>query len=545
VTDLHPGPDGAQAPRHLHPADGELADGGLSVDAMSFGRGRHAHGDTGAFDGVVVWTVLGSLVPGLGLLAAGRRRAGRVLVALTALIVAGALVAAVLVDPVAIGKKLLTDPNRFVVVAAVLVALVAVWAVLVVLTHMALRRSAARSGAPLTRPQSAVGGVLVAALVVALAVPAVYVGVDAIAARDALTSVFGDPGRRIAGGQVPQAAQRDPWAAVPRVNVLLIGSDAGADRSGVRPDTLIVASIDTRTGDTVLVSLPRNLQRVPFPAGSGGAREFPNGFQCVNPSSGANTECLLNGLWVWGEAHPQYYPNDVHPGLTATIQGVQEVTGLTVDQYAMLNLRGFEQVVDIFGGLTVNVQERLPIGGNVEHPVASSWLEPGRQKLSGHLALWYARSRWSTTDYDRMRRQRCVIGDFVDQIDPVTVALRFPQVAATMKENLQTSIPLGDLDAWVTLADKVKRNHLRSLAFTDQVINTVRPDVARMHELVQQALVPPPASASSPVPNAASASGTPRSSVSASSGSSPSGSGSPSQTPSQAQGQAQDVTQIC
>src|SRR5690606_24237378 len=98
------------------------------------------------------------------------------------------------------------------------------------------------------------------------------------------------------------------------------------------------------------------------------------------------------------------------------------------------------------------------------------WLEPGRQRLDGYHALWYARSRWSTTDYDRMRRQRCVIGAFVDQLDPFRVAVRFPEVAATLKDNLQTSVPLQDVDAWVVLADRVKRTHLRSLAFTDQVI---------------------------------------------------------------------------
>ena len=60
-------------------------------------------------------------------------------------------------------------------------------------------------------------------------------------------------------------AAEDPWADVPRVNALLIGSDAGADRTGVRTDSMMVASINTRTGDTVLIGVPRNLQRVPFP----------------------------------------------------------------------------------------------------------------------------------------------------------------------------------------------------------------------------------------------------------------------------------------
>jgi polyisoprenyl-teichoic acid--peptidoglycan teichoic acid transferase len=544
VPALQQGPDEAAASRR--PSRPEPAENGRPGEAPgppqedhqdgATHRGRHATGDatgTPAFGRVVGWTLLGSLLPGSGLLAAGRNRSGRALLALTALILATLAVGAVLVDPVAVGRRWLSDPNRFVVAAAVLAALVMAWALLVVLTHVALRRSAARDGGRLSRAQSLLGCALVTAIVVAAAVPTAFVGIDALAARDALTAVFSGGGQ-ITGGQVPQARRQDPWAAVQRVNVLLMGSDAGKDRSGIRPDTMVLASINVHTGDTVLISLPRNLQRVPFPPGSPGAARFPNGFQCINPKTGVNTDCLLNGLWVWGEGHPQDYPGDSHPGLTATIQGVQQLTGLTVDQYVMVNLAGFQQLVDIMGGLTVTVRERLPVGGSVEHPVASSWLEPGRQKLNGYFTLWYARSRWSTTDFDRMRRQRCVIGDFVDQIDPVTVALKFSQVAATLKQNLQTSIPLQDLEAWVTLAERVKRSHVRSLTFTDQVIDTVRPDVEKMHELVDQALTPRATETStSPAAGAGAAPG--------SSGPSRSVAASPSASPQQ----AQDVADVC
>jgi LCP family protein required for cell wall assembly len=452
---------------------------------------------------------------------------------LAGLLITAAAVIALALDPMALVRGLIADPNRFVQVAAALATLTLLWALIIVGTHVALRRTA-----DLSRPQRMLGGTLVVALIAVIAVPATIVANDALVARGILTSVFGNTNTWIHRAHSPQNDAANPWADIPRVNVLLMGGDAGADRTGVRPDTLIVASINTRTGDTLLVSLPRNLQHVPFPAGSPAEAAYPNGFYCIDPATGDNTECLLNALWTWGDAHPQYYPGDQHPGLTATLQGVEKVTGLTLDDYVMLNLAGFEQLVDILGGLTVNVAERLPVGGSVEHPVASRWLEPGRQDLSGYLALWYARSRWSTTDYDRMRRQRCVIADFVDQVDPVTVALRLNQVAVALQRNLQTSIPLSDLNAWVALAQRVKSSHLRSLTFTDQIINTGRPDVPRMQELVQQALTPP---ATSP---GASATSSPTAAAGMSSGSpSPGTGGSPS--PATSPGQAQDVKQVC
>jgi len=540
MTTVSQGSDDARAvgdPSTTRPDDAPLDDAApqdddaqneTGEDDAPHGSGRHTTGHGQGFGEVVGWTVAGSLVPGLGLLAAGRRRVGGTLVAGTVLFLLGLGVAALIVDPMAVGRRFLTDPDRFLLVAGVLVVLVAAWAALVVVTFLTLRRDTS-----LTPRQQVLGVALVGAIVVSGAVPTTAVVSDAFTARDVLHAVFDDPRNQLAGRQAPQAAQPDPWAQISRENVLLMGGDSGKDRQGIRPDTVIVASIDTRTGDTVLISLPRNLQRVPFPEGSQGARDYPDGFQCINPREGSNTECLLNSLWQWGDEHAGYYPGDPHPGITATRQGVEQVTGLTIDEYVMLNLAGFQQVIDILGGLEVNVTERLPVGGSVEHPVASHWLEPGKQKLNGYYALWYARSRWSTTDYDRMRRQRCVIGALANQIDPVTVALRFSQVAGAMKDNLMTSIPLHELDAWVTLGERIKHGQLRSLAFTDEVINTVHPDVEKMKALVAKALEPSATASASTATGATSASSAPpsRSAPATSSTAAPSA--------------AQDVAAVC
>jgi hypothetical protein len=115
----------------------------------------------------------------------------------------------------------------------------------------------------------------------------------------------------------------DSPLARPRVNVLLLGSDAAADRAGVRVDSIVVASIDTRTGATTLVGLPRNLQHVPFPPGTPMAARFPGGFACPEQ------DCQLNDLWQYAEhaAHDPsapahaYYARDPNPGVRATVTG--------------------------------------------------------------------------------------------------------------------------------------------------------------------------------------------------------------------------------
>jgi LCP family protein required for cell wall assembly len=366
-------------------------------------------------------------------------------------------------------------------VAAPAIALL--WAVVILLTSSQLRRDAS-----LDSGQRLFCGVVVLALIGAVALPAYNVSNYAMITRSVVTSdsVFRGDSENGAG---PNTEKADPWADKPQVNVLLIGSDAGANRTGIRPDTLILASINTKTGKTVMFSIPRSLQRAPFPEGTGGNQAWPDGYYC--PEAGAGAECLINAIWVWAEGDgKQYYSRFKNPGLRATSDAVEGVTGLKVDTYVMLNLNGFQDFVDALGGVTVDVRQRLPIGGNSNNPVATGgYIEKGNnQKLDGYHALWFARSRWSTSDYDRMQRQRCVIGAVVDQADPLQVARSFPDLAKALKKNLATGIDSADLSAWATLAERVQKGGVTSIVFDPTVISTVNPDYEEIHRLVTVAV---------------------------------------------------------
>jgi len=459
----------------------------LQGENRFYGRAS-AGGRSQSCSWVFIWTIFGALVPGSGLIVAGRRRIGAAV--LTLLVLAGSVLVAmaVLGDPVERVIALALDPTKLLILVGCVGLIALAWAAVIVLTNTQLRRHSV-----LSPGQQAVNSIVVLALLAGVGMPAYEIGHYALIQRDLVAAVFssqgGNPGTTKAR---PDPQRSDPWADQLRINVLLIGSDAGADRTGIRPDTMILASINTQTGDTVLFSLPRNLERAPFPLGTGGNAAWPNGFYC--PTTGTGHDCLLNAVWTWASGDGRrYYPNSKNPGLQATEDAIEGVTGLSTDTYAMLNLRGFAQFINAIGGLRVNVDERLPVGGNTENPAGTtSWIEKGRHRLlDGYQTLWFARSRWSTNDFDRMRRQRCVIGDVVNQADPVTLALAFPKIAQAAKNNLSTGIPRKDLSAWVELSQRVKRATVRSLPFTDQVISDrADPDFEQIHRLVAQALVP-------------------------------------------------------
>ncbi len=142
-----------------------------------------------------------------------------------------------------------------------------------------------------------------------------------------------------------------------RYNILLLGSDARADRTGIRPDSMTVASIDADTGKVVLVSLPRNLQNVPFSKGSPMLKVYPYGYNC-------GPTCLLNAVHTAAQNRTDLYPDSKDPGLDATIDAIQGVTDLKINYYVMVNLNGFKGLVNAVGGVTMDVKTRIAMFGH-------------------------------------------------------------------------------------------------------------------------------------------------------------------------------------
>lgn len=297
-------------------------------------------------------------------------------------------------------------------------------------------------------------------------------------------------------------AAKDPWADVPRVNTLLIGSDAGKDRWGTRTDSMMVVSTNTTTGDTLLIGIPRNLERVPFPESNPLHALYPNGYDCGD-------ECLMNGIWTLAEGRPDLFPGVKNPGRQSTVDVVGEITGLEINQSVVINLRGFKALVDAMGGVDVNVQQRVCVechtgtsGGVVFTGDKEEWIEPGLQHLDGRLALWYSRSRAGSDDFSRMRRQRCVAGALMQQADPVGLLQSYPQLAKVVKNNVSIDIPRAELSAWVDLALRIQEGgSIRSLPLTSDVVHPGKPDFAKIRKLVKKGLKPPASSTTSATPS--------------------------------------------
>src|SRR4051812_19241560 len=263
-----------------------------------------------------------------------------------------------------------------------------------------------------------------------------------------------------------------------RYNVLLLGGDSGRDRWGLRPDSITVASIDAETGRTILFGLPRNMTDFPFAKGSVMAGQFPSTYDCPT--------CELNSLATWAGDHKSLFAGYANPGVEATAEGVEGITGLKINYYAMVNLQGFRSMVQAVGGLTLNVRDRIPIGG-VGGPV-TGYIEPGVHRLNGYQTLWFARSRESADDYSRMARQKCVMNAMLQQLSPATVVTKFEKIAKASEQLVTTDLPASELGRFAELAMKARSQPVSTVSFVPPAVNTFAPDIAKIHSMVRAAI---------------------------------------------------------
>ncbi|MDN5763154.1 MAG: LCP family protein [Microlunatus sp.] len=447
------------------------------------------------FRRTVAFTVAGTVVPGLGLIAARRRVAGLVVLGIFVTMLLALILWAV-VDRDGL-TAVTVRPSMLNGLAVVLMVVGVAWVGVVVATHLALRKTP-------TRVQRLVGGGLVAVLAFAVAAPMAVAARYSYDQASLVNAVFRsekdsksatrpstwDTSHPEPAPGEPKSAP-DPWAKKPRLNLLLLGGDAGKGRVGTRTDTVIVASIDTKTGDTALISLPRNTGRMPFPAKSPLHKYYPNGF---TNGDGNDPEFFLNSMY---DNVPQEIPKNLlgetdNLGADVMKLSVGEATGLDIDYYMLINLSGFEKMINALGGIRVNINTYIPIGGNTDRGIPpGDYLKPGpNQKLDGREALWYARGRYGSDDFARMDRQRCVIDAVIKQANPANMLARYEDIAKAGKEIVKTDVPQEVLPMMVELSLRVKSGNVRSVVFKHGVdgFSSPDPDFKLMRKRVKAAI---------------------------------------------------------
>ena len=246
------------------------------------------------------------------------------------------------------------------------------------------------------------------------------------------------------------------WLERGRLNVLLAGTDPGFYHDGSRTDAMMLASVDLETGHVALFGIPRSFGDIPLPD------------HIANVLGYSTYSGQINWLYRVGENNPGLFPDAIDPGMHILEGAVEELLGAPVDYYAKVDMQGFVEVIDAFGGVDVNV--RQPVQVRLLSPDEDGgWrqfnIQPGEQTLNGEEALAYARSRTGTSDYDRMERQRCIVGSAIDQADLTTLLRIFPDLVDAIRDNVVTNVPMEQLPDMVMLRDQVRSDRIISIGF--------------------------------------------------------------------------------
>jgi LCP family protein required for cell wall assembly len=454
-------------------------------------RSRHRAHRARSTSRAIGLTLLSAIFPGSGFVIGGRTKLGVFVMTMSAGLV-GLAVLIVLTRRNQV-IQLFVDPSQLLVATGVLLALALCWISVIVSSHK-LIRPVGISGAG-----RAVGSAFVGLLCFAIAVPTAVAAENVMAQRDLVGSVFASENNSKSATR-PKVNKKDPWAKTPRLNILLLGADDGVGRTGTRTDTVMVASIDTKTGDTALVSLSRNWMHMPFPADSPLHKFYPDGF--YDPSLGdvEQPEFYLDAMYRnIPAAHRGVLGPSDNEGADVLKVSVGEAMGLNIAYYMQVNLKGFQSIVDALGGITVNINYKVPIGGDYRGPgpaddtLPKAYLHPGPdQHLNGYEGLWYARGRYGLNDASRQERQRCAINAIVSSANPATLVTKYQQIASASKQLLRTDIPQEILPAFIELGLKVKNAKVSNVDLDKDknFPNGRHPDYAAMREIVAKATRP-------------------------------------------------------
>jgi LCP family protein required for cell wall assembly len=227
-----------------------------------------------------------------------------------------------------------------------------------------------------------------------------------------------------------------------RVNILVVGVDKTPQRAATLTDTLMVVSVDP-VGETVtMVSLPRDLVRVPLDGGN-----------VFGPK--------LNALMAYADRHPEEFPRG---GMRTLQDAIGALLGIRIHYYAQLDFFGFVKLVDAVGGVDIEVKkgfyDETYDGLGVNRKGVRGWgVEAGLQHFDGWEALAYARVRKADgeSDFSRAGRQQEVMLALRDRVmADGSLLMNLPALLAALGDLVTTDIPTDRLPDLAAVADEME-----------------------------------------------------------------------------------------
>jgi LCP family protein required for cell wall assembly len=200
-----------------------------------------------------------------------------------------------------------------------------------------------------------------------------------------------------------------------QINILLLGSDQRPYEGGFRTDVILLVTVNKDLQTINLTSFPRDLY-VTLP-----------GFY----NDRINTAQFRGGFTLTAETFAYNF-------------------GVRPDYYAMVNFYGFQNLIDTLGGIDVEVGQALT---DHRDGYGNYTVYAGSVHMNGETALWYVRSRYSTSDFDRTRRQQEVLTAMARKLVSLDAVTKVPELYNQFQGTVETNLPLAEIVPLLPLTD--------------------------------------------------------------------------------------------
>ncbi len=209
-----------------------------------------------------------------------------------------------------------------------------------------------------------------------------------------------------------------------KVNILVMGVDERSDDVG-RSDTIMVVTVDTSTKQVSLLSIPRDT-RVKIPG---------LGWDKIN-------HAFANG------------------GHKLSMKAVEDLLGIPMDYYVLINFAAFNKIVDAVGGVTIDVEKRMYYEDPYDNLIID--LDPGEQKLDGRTAIKYVRYRDEEGDIGRIARQQKFIKAMLNEVASPFILPRVPSIIREVNAAVTTDMTTSDMLKLAKLLNDASKTGLKA-----------------------------------------------------------------------------------
>lgn len=226
-----------------------------------------------------------------------------------------------------------------------------------------------------------------------------------------------------------------------RINYLLLGLRGAEDpNGGLLTDTIMVASINRKDNQLALISLPRDIYT-----------EIP----------GTDKEYKINDAYAIGETKEWG-----KGGIELAKETVEKITGLKIHYAVSTNFDAFEDIINTLGGITVYVQKDFHESAQWEGK--DVFIPKGYQTMDGQTALYYVRARYSTSDFDRARRQQDVLLSIKNKalnLGILANPVKINKLLDIIGNNIRMDMDMGELNQTIDIIQNINKDTIKRKVF--------------------------------------------------------------------------------